>query len=71
MEIVKDVAAIIGLVLSIITLLTLCSKGGRAAIKSIFKKETKDIVNENKQQTQDIAAIKKDVEALLVKIGVI
>ena len=48
MEVLKDVAAIIGLVLSVITLLTLCTKGGRSAIKSIFKRETKDIVEENK-----------------------
>ena len=71
MEVLKDVAAIIGLVLSVITLLTLCTKGGRSAIKSIFKRETKDIVEENKQQTEDIASIKNDVETLLSKLDVI
>lgn len=69
MEVLKDVAAIIGLVLSVITLLTLCTKGGRAAIKSIFKRETKDIKDENEQQSKDIAQIKKDVETILQKMG--
>lgn len=69
MEVLKNIAAIIGLVLSVITLITACTKGGRLAIKSIFKKETKDIKDENEQQSKDIASIKKDVETILEKLG--
>lgn len=67
MEVIKDIAAIIGLVLSIISLITICSKGGRRFIRSIFQKNTKDILDENKRQSQDIEDIKRNVEELLKK----
>jgi len=69
MDVVKDIAALVGLIISAITLITLCSKGGRAWISSVFKKESKEIVEENKQQSDDITAIKTDVEAILSKSG--
>lgn len=69
MDVVKDIAALVGLIISAITLITLCSKGGRAWISSVFKKESKEIVEENKQQSDDITAIKADVEAILSKSG--
>lgn len=59
METMKDIAAIIGLVLSVISLITLSTKAGRAGIKSIFKKQTKEIVDTNLKQSKDIAEIKK------------
>lgn len=64
METVKNIAAIIGLVLSVISLITLCTKGGRAAIKSMFAKETKDLKDENQHQAEDISAIKADIQKL-------
>ena len=65
METIKNIAAIIGCILSIITLATLCSKGGRSVVKSIFKKNTKEIVNENEQQTRDINEIKESLAELV------
>ena len=58
METVKDIAAIIGLILSIITLITVFTKGGRTFIRSIFKKNTQEITDENCQQKKDIEEIK-------------
>lgn len=69
MEVIKDLAAILGFILSIITLMTVCSKGGRAAIKKFFQKNTQDIVEENVQQHNDIETIKTDLASLLSKIN--
>lgn len=75
METVKDIAAIIGLVLSIITLTTVFTKGGRTFIKSIFKKNTQEITDVNCQQNKDIEEIKEliaksSIDLELVKDGV-
>lgn len=64
MEIVKDIAAIVGLFISITTLISLCTKGGRAAIKRMFNKHTSDIREENKLQTSDITEIKSTLKDL-------
>ena len=71
METLKNVAAIVGLVLSVISLITLTSKGGRAFIKSLFKKNTKTIVDENVQQTKDIKDIKEILGKLTTRVGAI
>lgn len=68
MEVIKDIAAVVGVILSIITLLTLCTQAGRAAIKAIFKKNTQEIQEENRQQHEDIETIKTDLSSLLSKI---
>lgn len=67
MEVLKDISAIIGLILSAIALIGACTKGGRSLIKSIFTKNTEDLHNENKKQNSDIEGIKKTVEILLRK----
>ena len=71
METVKDVAAIIGVVLSIISLITLMTKGGRAFIKSVFKKNTKELLQENEQQAKDIKEIKDTLNILVDKVAAI
>lgn len=38
MDIVKDIASVVGLIISCFTLLTLCSNAGRSLVKSLFKK---------------------------------
>lgn len=58
MEIIKNIAAIIGLILSVISLITLCTKGGRSLIYHLVKNNTKELKDENQQQTQDIENIK-------------
>lgn len=75
METVKDIAALVGLVLSIITLITVFTKCGNTFIKSIFKKNTQKITDENCQQKEDIEEIKELIGKLstdldLVKDGV-
>ncbi len=65
-ETVKNIAAIIGCILSVISLFTLCTKGGRAFVKSVFKKNTESIVKENEQQANDISEIKKSLAELVV-----
>ena len=67
MEIIKNIAAIIGCILSIISLITLCTKGGRAFIRNFFKRNTKEIQDENERQTSDIQQIKKTLDLMLSK----
>ena len=42
MEIVKDIAVIISLILSTITLITVFAKGGKTFIKNIFEKYSRN-----------------------------
>jgi hypothetical protein len=70
MEVIKNIAAIIGCILSVISLITLCTKGGRNFIKNIFLKNTKDLYEQNQQQTQDIEEIKTILDKLLLKVEV-
>ena len=69
METIKNIAAIIGCILSTISLITLCTKGGRAFIHGFFKRNTKEIQDENERQTSDIQQIKKTLDLMLLKIG--
>ena len=69
METIKNVAAIIGCILSSISLITLCTKGGRAFIHGFFKRNTKEIQDENERQTSDIQQIKETLDLMLLKIG--
>lgn len=69
MEVLKDIAAAIGLILSVVSLLTLCTKGGRSLIAKMFAKNTHDIVEENRIQTQNIKEIKDQLDVLLRKVG--
>jgi len=68
MEVIKNIAAIIGCILSVISLITLCTKGGRNFIKNIVLKNTKDLYEQNSQQTQDIEEIKTILDRLLLKV---
>ena len=65
METIKNIAAIIGCVLSVISLVTICTNSGRKFIKSFFKKNTEDLYKENKQQSSDIEEIKNTLGLLL------
>lgn len=69
METIKNIAAIIGCILSTISLITLCTKGGRAFIHSFFKRNTKEIQDENERQTSDIQQIKKTLDLMLSKFA--
>ena len=69
MDIVKDIASIFGCLISLITLITLCSKGGRSFIKGLFARNTKELQEENKQQFEDIKEIKETLNQVLLKMG--
>lgn len=56
-EAIKNISSIIGLILSCITLLTLCSKTGTRFLASIFKKY-------NAPQDNDIQDLKESMKAL-------
>ena len=71
MEIVKDIAAVVGCVVSIITLLTLTTKGGRNFIIKLFKKHTKELVETNQKQNESIADIKNSLHIMLEKLDVL
>ena len=68
METIKNIAAIVGCILSLISLITLCTKGGRAFIKSIFESNTKELVEENGQQSRDIEEIKETLNGLAADV---
>lgn len=69
METIKNIAAIIGCILSTISLITLCTKGGRAFVHGFFKRNTKEIQDENERQTSDIQQIKKTLDLMLSKFA--
>lgn len=71
METVKDIAVIISLILSTITLITVFTKGGKTFIKNIFEKNTQEITDVNCQQNKDIEEIKGLIEKLSVDLDLV
>lgn len=69
MEVIKNIAAIVGCLVSIITLLSICSKTGRAFITGLFKRNTMTLHEENEQQTKDIKEIQDTLNKMMVKFG--
>ena len=68
MELVKDISAIIGCLISFITLATLCSKGGRAFIRSFFKRHTEELRKENEEQSEAIHEIQDTLHIVVDKL---
>ena len=71
LELVENIAALLGVILSAITLITLCTKGGRAVFKGIFSRQAKDIIEENKQQEADIKVISGKLDDVLATTSVL
>ena len=71
MELIKNIAAVVGCIVSIITLLTLTTKGGRNFVIKLFKKHTKELVDTNQKQSEDIAHISNDLHTILEKLDVL
>lgn len=71
MEVVKNIAAIVGCIVSIITLLTLTTKGGRKFIIKLFKTHTKDLVEMNEKQNQSIDTINETLNTILMKLDIL
>ena len=69
MEVIKNIAAIVGCLVSIITLLSICSKTGRAFITGLFKRNTKTLREENEQQTKDIREIQNTLNLMMEKFS--
>lgn len=69
MEVIKNIAAVVGCLVSIITLLSICSKTGRAFITGLFKRNTKTLREENEQQTKDIREIQNTLNLMMEKFG--
>lgn len=65
MDMIKDIASIIGLILSCITLLTLCSKTGKSFLASIFKKYTKESNNDIQELKDSIEKINRQLNSLV------
>ena len=70
MELIRNIAAIVGCIVSVITLLTLTTKGGRNFIIKLFKKHTKELVETNERQSNDIADIKKTLNTIVQKLNI-
>lgn len=69
METVKNIAAIIGCILSFLSLSAICTKAGRAWIKSFFKRHTQELQEENQRQASDIKEIKEILSKMTVQIN--
>lgn len=69
MEVIRNIAAIVGCLVSIITLLSICSKTGRAFITGLFKRNTMTLHEENMQQTKDIKEIQETLNQMMIKFG--
>ena len=68
MEIIKDISAIIGCILSLISLITICTKRGRALIKKWFTVQTRELAAQNERQNEAIARIESTLEKLSERI---
>jgi len=68
MEIIKNIAAIIGCILSVASFITLCTKGGRKFIGKVIKMNTKELEEMNRQQNNTINDIKESLDNLSNKI---
>lgn len=69
METIKNIAAIIGCILSFASLITLCTKGGRSFIAKIIKLNTKELEEMNKSQNDNINEIKVSLDNLTNQIS--
>lgn len=69
MEIIKNLAAVIGCILSLASLITLCTEKGRAWIRRIIVNNTQDLHSENKQQSYDITELKEKVDLMLLRFN--
>lgn len=69
MELVKNIAAAVGCVLSLISLITLCTKGGRKFIANLFKRNTSDLQAENARQSQEIQELQSKLDQVLDHFG--
>ncbi len=69
MEIIKNIAAIIGLILSVTSVLTLCTKWGRNFIFKVIKANTKDLQDINQKQNETIESINESLNSLVLKIN--
>lgn len=64
MEIVRNIAAILALVSTAIALIASFTKSGRSLFKKIKLALTSSVIEENKQQSQDIQDIKEMVNSI-------
>ena len=71
MEIVRDIAAVLGLVTTFLALFASLTKGGRNLIKKIKLALTTQVVEENRQQSQDITEIKETVTEILGRLSAV
>ena len=69
MEVIRNIAAVVGCLVSVITLLSICSKTGRAFITGLFKRNTKTLHEENEQQTKDIREIQNTLNLMMIKFS--
>ena len=71
MDTIKNAAAVLGFILSIISLLTIFTKSGRDFFSKAFKTQAEPIQQENEQQTKDIQEIKNKLNSLTTTISAI
>lgn len=69
MEVIKNIAAVVGCIISIITLLSICSKTGRSFITGLFRRNTLSLHEENAQQSKDIKEIQDTLNQMMIKFG--
>ncbi len=64
MTVIKDIAAVVGVILSLISLSGICFKSVRVVIKKLFIINTKEIAQSDACQTKDIMEVKEKLDML-------
>lgn len=67
-EILKNIGAVAGAVISCMTLIGLCTSKGREVIRNIINKNTKELSQMNQQQNESIQAIMDKLDTLCVEL---
>lgn len=71
MDIVRDIAAIVGCISAIFALIALFSEKIRGGVKKIFTRQTREIVKINTLQNDEIETIKKILEKIEIQLNVL
>lgn len=71
MEIIKDIATIVGCVSAILALVVACSERIRTRIKKTFSKHTEKIIQKNDKQDSEIKEIKELLKELKQQLNIL
>lgn len=71
MDLVRDIASIVGLVMSTIAFITLFTNFGKKIITKLFTSMNKEIVNKNTQQDQSLLEVLESISKIKSDIDIV